>query len=108
MNIFGKVDFFASFELFGGFQNNWVSVVIGVLVVTGEANAGDIFAAFGNIGIRYFVFYKDGVVGAFWDAGATINASIGVNIEKRILFLGGAGNNTFDWANFNTATVPKA
>lgn len=107
LNIFCQVDFFASFELFGAVEYDRIAVVVGVFVVAGETNAGDVFAAFGNIGVRYFIFSEDGCVRAFGDAGAAIDAGVGIDVEKGILFFRFTGNDAFYGANFHTATIAK-
>ena len=107
LNIFGEINFFASFELLGAVEYDGVAVVVGVLVVTGKPNTSNIFAAFGNVGVRDFIFGEDGSIGALGDAGAAVDAGVRVNVEEGILFLGFTGDDALYGADFHTATVAE-
>jgi len=102
-----EVNDFASGELFDGVQYNGMTVMIGAFPVTGESDAADVFAAFGSIRRRDFIFREDGGIRTLRNASATVNAGIWVNIDPGP-FCSGSGDHALNGADINTTAVTNA
>ena len=70
----GQIDNFTPGQLPGSLKHNRFAFVINPFVVAGQPEAIDKFAAFGNILGRDFIFRENGVIRAFGNASATVNA----------------------------------
>jgi hypothetical protein len=107
-DIRGEVNNFASSELFCGFKDNWLAMMIGAFIVTLEANFADIFTALGGISGGNFIFGEDGCERALGHASAAVNAGIGVNIDPWPFSDGLARDHTLDRAYIDAAAVTNA
>lgn len=108
LNIGGEVYNLASRKLFGGFENNRFAVMVGAFKATCQADPADVFAALCGVRGGDFIFGEDGGVWAFRDAGATIDAGVGVDINPRPFCNRLARDHTLDRAHLDTAAVTNA
>ena len=105
LGIGGEVYHFASSEFLGGFEYNLSTVVIVGFVVFSKTNAVDVFAAFGSVSRRHFIFREDRRKRAFGHTSAAIDAGIGINVNHREAIGRVAGDDTFNGAYFDATAV---
>ena len=103
-----EVYYFASRQLPNRIKHDRMTMMIGAFPVTGESYVADIFAAFGSVRRRDFIFREDGSIRALGYTSAAIDTGIRVNIDPRVFIDGVAGDHTFNGANVNAAAVANA
>ena len=107
-DVLGKINDLASFQFTDAVQGDFLTVVIGTLIVPGQANFIDKFASPGGVAAGDFIFWEDGFVGTFWDAGAAIDAGVWIDVEPRPLIDWLATDDAFNGAYLNTARIAQA
>jgi len=103
-----EINDFASRQLLDCIKHDRMTMMIGAFPVTGESDVADIFAAFGSVSSRHFIFREDGSIWALRYTSAAINTGIRVDIDPRKFIDRVARNHTFNGANVNAAAVANA
>jgi hypothetical protein len=83
-------------------------MVVCAFEMSGESNIANIFAAFGRISRRDFIFREDGGIGTFRDTSPTVDAGIRINIDPGPFIKWLTGDHTFHRTNIDTTSITNA
>jgi hypothetical protein len=108
LDIFGKIDDFAGFQLLDAIEDDCLALVVFAFVMPAQANLADVFAAFGFVSFWNLIFGEDCLVWAFGDARSAINAGIWVDVVPGPFFLRFTGYDTFYRAYLDATGVAQA
>jgi hypothetical protein len=105
LDIFGQIHGLAGFKLSYTVQDDWITVMVGALEMAGEPSKADVFVSLSCVVRGDLVLRKDGLIRAFRDAGAAINASVRVNVEPGPFIDWFSRYDAFYWTNIDTSRV---
>jgi hypothetical protein len=112
LDIWGEIESFTGPKFFSGRKFNLHSVMVctAVSLVVSCCTGGhdSVFTTFGFVSIRNLVLREDGLIRAFRDAGAAVDARIRIDIIPGVFVCGFPGDNTLYRADLSTATVTQA
>jgi hypothetical protein len=107
LDIFSQVDGFAGFQFSDSVQDNFLTVVIGALVMAGQTDPADEFPTIRLIRGRDLIFWEDCLVRTFWDACSTIDTGVWIDIVPRPLLDGETGHYALHGANIHASRVAQ-